>query len=207
MAQRVHRHALVDLRRLGGGMDGAVELAGAQRVHGIEAGEEPAPGQDLALGMAHAPPRAQPLQQHRREHGVAILATLALLDTQGHALAVDVADLQRDHLAGAKPCAVGNRQCRLRLQIRRRSDQARDLLTAQHHRQRARHAHRLHLGHQLATIQRDVEEELQARDRRVQRDRRGALIDQVQLEPPQILDGAVSGERPRKAARWRTARM
>ena len=66
-------------------------------------------------------------------------------------------------LAGAQPGAVGHRQCRLVLQVRRRRDQARDLLAAQHHRQRARHAHRLHLGHQLAAVERDVEEELQAR--------------------------------------------
>jgi hypothetical protein len=33
----VHRHALVDLGRLGGGMDGAVQLPCAQRIHRIEA--------------------------------------------------------------------------------------------------------------------------------------------------------------------------
>ena len=37
VAQRVHRHALVDLRGLGGGMDGAVELARGQRVHRVRA--------------------------------------------------------------------------------------------------------------------------------------------------------------------------
>jgi hypothetical protein len=58
------------------------------------------------------------------------------------------------------------------------------LLTAQHHWQRARHAHRLHLGHQFAAIERDIEEELQPGQRRIERDRRSALIDQVQLEAP-----------------------
>ena len=43
--------------------------------------------------MAQSPPGPQPLQQHRAEHGVAILATLALFHAQGHALAVDVTDL------------------------------------------------------------------------------------------------------------------
>ncbi len=65
VAQRVHRHALVDLGRVGGGVDGAVELARGQRVHRVQAREQPAAAQDLALGMADAPPRAQPLQQHR----------------------------------------------------------------------------------------------------------------------------------------------
>jgi len=40
---------------------------------------------------------------------VAILAALALLDAQGHALTVDVADLQGDHLAGAQSGAIGHR--------------------------------------------------------------------------------------------------
>ena len=68
------------------------------------------------------------------------------------------------------------------------SDQAAHLLATQHDRQGARHKHRLHLRHQLGHVQRDVEEELQSRDRRVERDRRGAVIDQVQLVAAQILD-------------------
>ena len=47
--------------------------------------------------------------------------------------------------------------------------------------------HALHLAHQLGAIERDVEEELQARDGGVDGDRRGATIDHVQLEAPQIL--------------------
>ena len=70
---------------------------------GLRPGNSHPPGSILPCGMGDAPPRAQPLQQHRREHGVAILAALALLDAQRHALAVDVADLQRDDLAGAQP--------------------------------------------------------------------------------------------------------
>jgi hypothetical protein len=58
-----------------------------------------------------------------------------------------------------------------------------DLLAAQHDRQRARHMRTgCILRHQLGAIERDVEEELQSRDRGVERDRRGALIDAVQLE-------------------------
>jgi hypothetical protein len=76
VVQRVHRHALVDLGRLGSSMDGTVELPRAQRVHRIKAREQPAVAQDLALGMAHTPPHAQPLQQDRREHGVAVLRPL-----------------------------------------------------------------------------------------------------------------------------------
>jgi hypothetical protein len=55
--------------------------------------EQPPVGQDLPLGVSGTPPGAQPLQQQRREHRVAILAALARLDAQRHALAVDVGDL------------------------------------------------------------------------------------------------------------------
>ena len=92
---------------------------------GIEPGKQPAAVEHLALGTGHAPPDAQALEQHRREHRVAILAALALLDAQRHALAVDVADLQRHHFAGAQPGAVGDRQRRLVLQVAGRGDQAR----------------------------------------------------------------------------------
>ena len=104
----MHRYALANVSRRRGGMDSAVELPGGERVHRIQTGKEPPAGQDFALSMAHAPPRAQAFEQHRREHGVAVLAALALLHTQGHAFAVDVADLQRNHLAGAQTCTVGH---------------------------------------------------------------------------------------------------
>jgi hypothetical protein len=55
----------------------------------------------LALRTGHAPPHTQTLEQHRREHGVSVTATLALLDAQCHAFAVDVGDLQRYPFAGA----------------------------------------------------------------------------------------------------------
>jgi hypothetical protein len=37
-----------------------------------------------------------------RQHHVAVFAAFALLDADHHALAVDVADLERDHLGGAR---------------------------------------------------------------------------------------------------------
>jgi len=50
--------------------------------------------------MSKLPPGTQAFQQHRRQHGVAILTAFALFDAQRHALAIGVADLQRHHLAG-----------------------------------------------------------------------------------------------------------
>ena len=65
-----------------------------------------------------------------------------------------------------------------------RCDQAGHFLGAEHHRQRSGHPHRLHPGHQFLMVEGDVEEELQPADRRVERDRRDAVIDQVQLIVP-----------------------
>ena len=161
VAQRVHRHALVDPGRLGSGMHRPVELTGAERFDRIESGKQPAAIEHLALGTRHSPPGAQALEQHRREHGVTVLAPLALLDAQDHALTVDVADLERHHLARAQSGAVGYRERGLVLQVAGRANQAGDFLTAQHHRQRLRHAHRPHLVQQFAVIERDLEEELQ----------------------------------------------
>jgi len=78
----------------------AVELTRTERAYRIQSGEQPATIEYLALSMGSPPPVAQALEQHRREHGVAILAALALFDAQRHALAVDVTYLQRDHFAG-----------------------------------------------------------------------------------------------------------
>lgn len=170
-------------------MDGAVDLARAQRICGIQTREEPAVAADLALGVTQAPPSAQSLKQHRAEHGVTVLAALALLDSQRHALAVDVADLEGDDLADAQARAVGNRHRRLVLEVRGGGDQARRLLAAQHHWQGARHLNVLHLGQQLRATESDVEEQTQAGDRGVDGHRAGPGINQVKLEASQFLDG------------------
>ena len=138
-------------------------------------------------GNSHPPPDPQAFEQYRGEHRVAILLSLTLLDAQGHALAVDVADLQVHHLVDAQPRAIGQRQGRLVLEMAGRRNQAADFLGTEDHRQFARQMHRLHLGHQVAAVQRDGEEELQAADGRVQRGRRDAVIDQMQLVIAQIL--------------------
>ena len=62
VAQDVGRHAFVDLGRIRGKVDGAVDLPGGQRVRRVQAREEPAVAADLALRMPQAPPGSQPLQ-------------------------------------------------------------------------------------------------------------------------------------------------
>jgi hypothetical protein len=59
-----------------GQVDRAVELPGRHRVHRVEPWEQPVVGQELALGAADSLPCAQPLEQHEREQGEAVLAAL-----------------------------------------------------------------------------------------------------------------------------------
>jgi len=117
VAQGMHRDALVDARGEGGLMYGEVQLPRAQGLDRVQARKQPAALEHLALGFCHSPPGAQPLQQHRREHGVAILRALALFDAKRHAFTVNIPDLERRHFAGAKAGAVGNREGRLVLQV------------------------------------------------------------------------------------------
>jgi hypothetical protein len=78
--QRVWRHSLLDPGGLGGGMDGAAELAGRQRFDRVAARKQPAPRQQQTAPPPLPPPGAQQFEQLRRQHRVAVLAPLAALD-------------------------------------------------------------------------------------------------------------------------------
>jgi hypothetical protein len=129
--QGMQRYALVDLGPIGCGMTGAIELARRHRLHAVASWKQP------ALRSCRPPPGAQQFEQMWRQHHVAVFATLALLDADDHALAVDVADLERDHLGGAQASPVGHTQCRLVFEPRRRLQQSRHFLRAEHDRQLA----------------------------------------------------------------------
>ncbi len=72
---------------------------------------------------------------------VAVTLALALLDAQGHALAVDVGDLQGDDLGDAQSRPVGDAECGLVLETRRGFDKANHLVLVQHDRRSARLVH------------------------------------------------------------------
>src|SRR5258705_2223849 len=55
------------------------------------------PGNSQALWPRQLPPGPQQTEQMRGQHDIAILAAFALLDPDHHALAFDVAYLQRHH--------------------------------------------------------------------------------------------------------------
>lgn len=110
---------------------------------------------------------------------MAIPLTFALFDPDDHPLAVDVGDLEVHDLVGAQPRAVGDTECGLVLEATRALEQAGDFLTAQDLRELARFIDVAHLLHRLGPIERDLEEELQPRDNRVQGGARHPLLDQV----------------------------
>ena len=70
--QRVWRHPLLDPRGLGGGMDGAIELTGRQRLDRVAAGKQPASPQQQAAPPPLPLPGAQQFEQLRRQHRVAV---------------------------------------------------------------------------------------------------------------------------------------
>ena len=90
-------------------MDGTIELARGDRIDRIHAGKQPPAVEHLPLRPGHSPPGAQPFEEQRRQHGVAILVALALFNAQDHTLAVNIADLQRNDFAGAQSGTVGYR--------------------------------------------------------------------------------------------------
>src|SRR5215831_435755 len=93
--QRVWRHALLDSRGLAGATDGAAELAGGQRLDRVAAGKQPASRQQQAAPSPLPPPGPQQFEQLRRHHRVPILAPLATLDAQQHALGINIAAAAR----------------------------------------------------------------------------------------------------------------
>jgi hypothetical protein len=70
--QCMRRHALVDPGGLGGGVNGAVEPAGRERLDRVAARKQPAARQQHAAAPALTLPGAQQFEQLRRQHGVPV---------------------------------------------------------------------------------------------------------------------------------------
>jgi len=185
--QRMRRYPLLDPGGLGGSVNGAVELAGRERLDRIATREQPAARQQRAEPPALPPPGTQQLKQLRRQHGVPIFAPLAALDPQQHPFGIDIADLERDDFGDAQPGAVCGGECRLVLRPWCRLQQKRDLLDAEHGRQPARLAHHREPPGKVRPIERHAEKEAQGRDRAVDARRLHAALRLVQLEAAQIL--------------------
>src|SRR5205814_10613662 len=97
VAQRMQRHSLPDPGRVGRLMEQAVELAGGHRLTGSAARKQPALLQGysrIVSGWAYLPPLPQQIKHLGRQHHVAVLAALRLLDPNDGLCPVDMLDLQ-----------------------------------------------------------------------------------------------------------------
>src|SRR5271169_4721171 len=87
----------------------AVELAGRHRSAGLAPRKQPAFLQGCRVRIetsTHLPPLPQQIDRLRRQHDIAILATLGLLDTNDLLRAVDMLDLEPDRFAGAQAAPI-----------------------------------------------------------------------------------------------------
>jgi len=187
--QGVRSDPLGDVGCLGGFDDDAVKLAGADRQHGASAREEPAIGVQHTLLPPRAPPVAQQHEQALWQHGVAIAPALAAFDPEQHALAVDIAHLERRDLADAQASATGDRQGGLVLETGGCIEKPLHLALGQHHRDLAGMRGADQLARKLGPVERMREEEPQRRHDAVHGRRRHPGFPLLDLEPADILGG------------------
>src|ERR1700733_12693931 len=102
VAQRVRRDRFADAVLAPHDATGVLDGRWGDRLSWDVAGEQP------LLGTGSAPIVAQKVEQCGREHDVSVLASLALLDTDHHALAVDRAWLQTHRLRDAQSGGVAD---------------------------------------------------------------------------------------------------
>jgi hypothetical protein len=131
--------------------------------------------------LYQAPVAAQDRQELRRQHGITVLAALALLDPDHHPTAVDIADLQPHRLRGPQAGSIGRGQRRAALQAGHGFEKAHDLVRAQHQRQLARLARIRDAFRQIAPAQRHAVEEAQGTDGLVERRPGDALGNELHL--------------------------
>src|SRR5271166_2732615 len=97
----------------------------------------------------------------RRQHYVTIFAAFALLHADEHALAVNVADLERNNFRGTQTRSIGYAQRCLVFEPRCRIEQASHFLRTEHHRQPARLMDEPCVLDDGISLERDPEEEPQ----------------------------------------------
>jgi hypothetical protein len=109
VAQGVQRYTLPDPGRIRRLVEQPVELAGRHRLAAALAGKQPAflhGRSGIATRWARLPLLSQQIEHLCREHDVAVLAAFRLLNANDLLCAIDMLDLQPDHLAGTQAAAV-----------------------------------------------------------------------------------------------------
>src|SRR5450432_3722530 len=190
VSKRMERYALADSGRIGRLMEQAVELACCHRLTGPLAWKQPAllhGSCGIETPPARLPPLPQQVERVGRQHDIAVLAALGLLDPNDLLCAVDVLDLQPDHLAGPQSAAVAEAEQHAHLEAARDCKQAPGLVLAHHQRNLLRLTEMKNLGCQIQAPQRHTKQEPQSgHDTVAIADARGRLR-KMQLEPTDVL--------------------
>src|SRR6202158_3352699 len=135
VSKRMERYALADSGRIGRLMEQAVELACCHRLTGPLPWKQPAllhGSCGIETPPARLPPLAQQVERVGRQHDIAVLGALGLLGPNDLLRAVDVLDLQPDHLAGAQAAAIAETEQYTHLEAARDRAPPPGLLLAHH---------------------------------------------------------------------------
>ncbi len=182
VAQRVHGHPLVQIRGNAGGPAGRMQSIRMQRMCRVAAGEQPVRRPCLP------PVAAQDAEQLRRQHDVAVLAALALLNADHHPAAVDVGELEAGQLGRTQSGGIASGQRDPVLQVGHRLEEPHHLLGTEHDRKLAWFARIGDPLRQVGSTQRGAVEEPQRTDDLVQPRPRDAAGDQIQLECTHVVE-------------------
>src|SRR5882762_2292700 len=190
VAKRMQRHALLDPGPIGRLVEQPVELAGGHRHAGLAPRKQPAflKGCRVCIETStRLPPLPQQINHLRREHDIAILAALGLLDTNDLLRAVDVLDLQPDHFAGTQAATAAKAERHAGLEARGNGQHAPRLVRAHHLRNLLGLADVIDLGRKIQPPQRHAEQEPQPGHDAVAIADARTRLGKMQLEPADIL--------------------
>src|SRR5271169_1545403 len=133
------------------------------------------------------PALPQQIERLGRQHDIAILATLGLLDPDDVLRPVDMLDLQPDYLAGTQAAAIAKAERHAGLEARGNGQQPTRLVRAHHLRNLLRLADVIDLGREVQPPQRHPEQEPQPGHDAVAIADARARLGKMQLEPTDIL--------------------
>src|ERR1700681_3085707 len=211
VSKRMERYALADSGRIGRLMKQAVELAGCHRLTGPLAWKQPAllhGSCGIETPPARLPPLAQQVERLGRQHDIAVLAALGLLDPNDLLRAVDMLDLQPDHFASAQAAAIAETEQHANLEAGCDGQQAPRLVLAHHQRNLLRLTDVIDLGSKIQSPQRHAKQELQPGHGAVAIADAHARLGKVQLEPADVLcRGCLGGPLEKSSEPLATANM
>ena len=198
VAERVQRHALLDPGRVGRLMEQAAQLAGGHRLAGLAARKQPTflyGRSGIVSRWARLPPLAQQIERLGRQHDMAILAALGLLDANDLLRLVDMLDLQPDHFARAQAAAIAETKQHADLEAACDGQQTPRLVRAHHQRNLLGLTDVIDLGSKVQPPQRHAKQEPQPGHDTVAVADARACLGKVQLKPADIF-GCRRVERP-----------